>query len=54
MSEEIKNRGVEPDRMVTTDDKLHRRNTFAWVFYGLLAPLAVVALLWTFWLFDLI
>lgn len=54
MSNEIKNRGVEPDRLSNTDDSLNRRNTFAWIFYGLLVPIAVIGLIWVFWLFELI
>lgn len=54
MANEVNNQGVEPNGMVNPDDQPRGRNTFAWIFYGVLAPIAVILTLWTFWLFDLI
>lgn len=54
MSEEIKNRSVKPDRLQDPDDRLNRRNTFAWILWGLLVPIAFLGIIWVFWLFELI
>ena len=54
MSEQIRNQGPKPDRLEEAGGRLNRRNTFAWIIWGLVVPIAFIIMLWVFWLLELI